>query len=90
MLTGWSRYDHFAVLCELLPVSFPSLAYNLLLLQYGYDLSRIHPEVSRLLQCRDAPVELLLMSGPSAAIVQCQFPGSQVFSAVQNFVQVLL
>ncbi len=25
----WSRYDHFAVLCELLPVAVPSLILNL-------------------------------------------------------------
>ncbi len=29
------RYDHFAVLCELLPVATPSLAINLLTLQNG-------------------------------------------------------
>lgn len=35
VLTGWSRYDHFAVLCELLPVAIPSLVLNLVILQQG-------------------------------------------------------
>ncbi|XP_046959942.1 hexosaminidase D-like [Vanessa cardui] len=26
IFTGWSRYDHYATMCELMPVAFPSLA----------------------------------------------------------------
>ena len=29
ILTGWSRYDHFLSLCELLPYSIPSMAFSL-------------------------------------------------------------
>lgn len=33
MMTGWQRYDHFSVLCELFPVGIPSLILNLYYIQ---------------------------------------------------------
>ena len=41
VLTGWSRYDHFAVLCELLPVALPSLILNLVIVTQGKEINTI-------------------------------------------------
>ena len=36
--SGWSRYDHFAVLCELLPVAVPSLVLDLITISRPVNL----------------------------------------------------
>jgi len=48
-VTGWSRYDHFATLCEILPTAFPCLALCLQILKSGAFTKTLHDDVSKML-----------------------------------------
>ena len=45
-LTGWSRFDHFGPLCELLPAGVPSMALCLAILDYGGFDGTVHWKAS--------------------------------------------
>merc|ERR1719391_1551969 len=49
--TGWQRYDHFAVLCEILPVSIPSLVVQLVAMNHGYFNSSVMGDLYKGLDC---------------------------------------
>lgn len=51
ILTGWSRFDHFAVLCELFSVGVPSLAVDLQLVKNGGQLQKSYAEAKKILNC---------------------------------------
>jgi hypothetical protein len=51
--SGWQRYDHFAVLAELLPVAIPSLAINLLATTQGFFNESLKAELYKRLDCAD-------------------------------------
>lgn len=79
IITGWQRYDHFAVLCELLPVGIPSLAMSLYLIQGYIDSTLVPPQaVANLLKCEN-PYALL---GPTLGTPRCNFPGGAILESV--------
>ena len=75
-LTGWTRYDHFMALCDLLPQAIPSLIYNLQTMQYGRISTERKFEISNRLGC--------LMDIPwrpddiNNVTMKCSFPGHEV------------
>jgi len=82
VLTGWQRYDHFAPLCELLPVSLPSLAICLQTVKSGSFDANVHQSVSEMLKC-EGPIELHLDS-KNSQYSRCHFPGSEIYERIHQ------
>lgn len=86
VLTGWQRYDHFAVLCELLPAGIPSLTLSLLAVSHGFFNSSLRAPLLNTLSCpqhqtsRSTPF-INLDSDPHMwdKLGRCMFPGSSFF-----------
>ena len=90
VLTGWSRYDHFAVLCELLPAAVPSLVLNLAILTRGSHDREAAMRTHRILKCTASGAHAGLMTqqelvrNPEAlGTASCRFPGAQVLSYIR-------
>jgi len=76
IITGWSRYDHLAVLAELLPVNLPTLTMCVETIDSGRPLRGQYPRSTEVLRC-NAKFDIGYNYG-------CQFPGRKVYELVNE------
>ncbi|KAA0706017.1 Hexosaminidase D [Triplophysa tibetana] len=76
VLTGWQRYEHHTVLCELLPVALPSLAVCLQTLIYGEFNEAAQSDVQHMLGCE---VQLKQNNCKGST-----FPGGDIYEMVKK------
>jgi hexosaminidase len=69
--SGWSRYDHSAILCELFPIAIPQLAFCAETMFAAQPLNSNYPNSKRWLGC-----EATVQKG--SFTIGCNFPGSRV------------
>ena len=94
VITGWSRYDHFAVLAELLPAAIPSLVTSLVTVKHGYFNSSWQSELYKDLDChgesRLYEDFIDLESDPTLheKMSWCFFKGAPIFKLTHNLATV--
>lgn len=73
-ITGWQRYDHLSVLCELIPVAIPSLAVCLQTLLHGQFSAEAQSKVTGKLGISSVEVETMEMT----CVADTVFPGRRL------------
>ncbi|CAG9532841.1 unnamed protein product [Cercopithifilaria johnstoni] len=89
IITGWQRYDHFAVLCELLPVGLPSAILNLLLAKAGdrFSTQSVINTTAAALNCSS-----MISLEHIHSFNSCDFPGVELFNvihALRDYISVI-
>ncbi|XP_066601396.1 hexosaminidase D-like [Prorops nasuta] len=82
--TGWSRYDHYATMSELLPTAIPSLAMCLKVWLHGYSV-QTHVQVAKSLGYVDHPLHITPQPRPAPIPSKLLFPGWQIAVGVEWF-----
>ena len=91
VITGWQRYDHLGVLCELFPSGLPSLITDLITLKHGhYDPSLVFKDFDKIMSC-NSYYKSYEIDGNNFEqdpyfwyrAGNCFFPGSAIFKTTQ-------
>lgn len=94
ILTGWSRYGHMRPLCELLPVSIPSLLLNLRMIQRfkasAFDrFLKLERFFNLYVAGRDKYLDCDIDLGNVFLDFSCNFEGDALYSDVINYINVM-
>ena len=84
-LTGWSRYDHFLALCELLPQAIPSLVFNLATVSSGTLTQEKISKINNDLGCIVPLPWTLEEAEYRYGSMSCKFPGNEIYKLVVSF-----
>ncbi|VDK81558.1 unnamed protein product [Onchocerca ochengi] len=96
ILTGWQRYNHYSPLCEILPVSIPSLIVDLIYLN-NVELTEDEIIEKAKLNNSEHGIVTMMNSGEANYIISlemmfmnCSFPGSKIYDEIANFQRYLM